>query len=112
MDMVTLKRFDVCLANLDPTGGSEIQKTRPVVIISPNSMNSSRLKTIIIAPMTTSVRTLFPTRVTLHFLNKERQIALDQITAIDRARIIKKLGDLDQETEDHVLNILSIMFQR
>ena len=68
--MVRLKRFDICLVNLDPTIGSEMKKTRPVVIISPDSMNVSRLKTVIVAPMTSTVRDDFPTRVTLHFNNK------------------------------------------
>ena len=112
MDMVKLNRFDVCLVNLDPTIGSEIQKTRPVVIISPNTMNISRLKTIIIAPMTSIVRESFPTRVTITFQNKEGQIALDQLSAIDRIRIIKKLGNLDRDSENSILNTLSIMFQR
>ena len=73
--MVKLKRFDICLVNLDPTIGSEMKKKRPVVIISPDSMNLSRLKTIIVAPMTSRVRDDFPTRVTLNFNNKKGQIA-------------------------------------
>ena len=82
--MVKLKRFDICLVNLDPTIGSEMKKKRPVVIISPDSMNLSRLKTIIVAPMTSTVRDGFPTRVTLNFNNKIGQIALDQVRSIDR----------------------------
>lgn len=112
MDVVDLKRFDICLVNLDPTIGSEIKKTRPVVIISPDSMNFSRLKTIIVAPMTSTIRESFPTRVNTKFRNKEGQIALDQVRSIDRARVIQKLGGLDKDTEDSILNILSIMFQR
>ena len=110
--MVKLKRFDICLVNLDPTIGSEMKKTRPVVIISPDSMNFSRLKTIIVAPMTSTVREDFPTRVTLHFNNKKGQIALDQIRSIDRIRIIKVLGSLDVVEENNVLNLLGVMFQR
>jgi mRNA interferase MazF len=110
MDMVNLKRFDICLVNLDPTVGSEIKKTRPVVIVSPDSMNLSRLKTIIIAPMTSTVKDNFPTRITLQFKNKTGQIALDQIRAIDRIRVIKVLGCVDEKTKDNVLNTLSIMF--
>ena len=112
MDMVKLKRFDIYLVNLDPTIGSEIKKTRPVVIISPDSMNFSRLKTIIIAPMTSTIRESFPTRVSTKFKNKEGQIALDQLRAIDRTRILQKLGSLDKETENNILNILMVMFQR
>jgi len=110
--MVKLKRFDVCLVNLDPTVGSEIKKTRPVIVISPESMNASRLKTIIIAPMTSTVRENFPTRITTNFKDKTGQIALDQLRSIDRTRIIKILGKVDKVTEDTLLNTLSIMFQR
>lgn len=110
--MVKLKRFDICLVNLDPTMGSEMKKTRPVVIISPDSMNFSRLKTIIVAPMTSKVREAFPTRVPLYFNNKQGHIALDQIRSIDRTRIIKVLGSLDKNVESDVLNLLGVMFQR
>jgi len=109
--MVELKRFDVCLVNLDPTVGSEIKKTRPVVIISPDVMNLSRLKTVIIAPMTSKVREAFPTRVKTIFKNKEGQVALDQIRAIDRTRIIKKIGHVNEGTKQKILNVLSVLFQ-
>src|SRR3990167_9705303 len=111
MDMVRLKRFDICLVNLDPTIGSEMKKTRPIVIISPDSMNFSRLKTIIVAPMTSTVRDDFPTRVTINFNNKKGQIALDQVRSIDRTRVIKILGHLEEDVENDVLNLLSVMFQ-
>ena len=110
--MVKLKRFDICLVNLDPTIGSELKKTRPVVIISPDSINFSRLKTIIVAPMTSTVRDDFPMRVTLNFNSKKGQIALEQLRSIDRTRIIKILGCLDADVENNVLNLLSVMFQR
>ena len=112
MDMVTLKRFNVCLANLDPTIGSEIKKTRPVVIISPDSMNRSRLKTVIIAPMTSTIRHHFPTRIETVFKSKKSQIALDQIRTIDRSRIIKILGTISKTAHDNVLNTLAIMFAK
>ena len=67
MDVVKIKRFDVLLVNLDRTVGSEIKKTRPAVIISPNSMNLSKLKTVIIAPMTSTVKDNFPTRIMTEF---------------------------------------------
>ena len=110
--MVKLQRFDVCLANLDPTVGSEIKKTRPVVIISPDSMNLSRLQTIIIAPLTSTIRENFPTRIHVNFKNKAEQIALDQLRSIDRIRIINILGRIEAESEDNILNTLSVMFQR
>lgn len=108
--MVKIKRFDICTVNLDPTIGSEIKKTRPAVIISPDSINLSRLKTVIIAPLTSTIRESFPTRVRIAFQGKEGQIALDQLRSIDRSRIVKKLGKLESKSSDQVLNILSIMF--
>jgi mRNA interferase MazF len=112
MDMVKSKRFDIFLVNLDPTMGSEIKKTRPVVIISPDSMNLSRLKTVIIAPMTSTIKDQFPTRVNTEFKGKNGQIALDQLRAIDRSGLIQKLGVLDKEAQLTVLNLLMVMFQQ
>lgn len=110
--MVKINRFDVFLVNLDPTIGSEIKKTRPAVIISPNSMNLSRLKTVIIAPMTSTIKEDFPTRVMTQFKGKNGQIVLEQLRAIDRTRIVKKLGFIENETQTDVLNILGILFQK
>lgn len=112
MDMVKLKRFDVCLVNLDPTIGSEINKTRPVVIVSPDSMNTSRLDTVIAAPMTSTIRDHFPTRIDMIFKEKKGQVALDQIRAIDRSRIIKNLGSIDEAVQDNILNTLAVLFGR
>ncbi|MDP3558887.1 MAG: type II toxin-antitoxin system PemK/MazF family toxin [Legionellaceae bacterium] len=109
--MVKLKRFDVFLVNLDPTIGSEIKKTCPAVIISPDSMNLSRLKTVIIAPMTSTIKEDFPTRVYTEFKGKKGQVALDQLRAIDRSRLIQKWGFIDKKTQLKLLNILAIMFQ-
>ena len=110
--MVKIKRFDVFLVNLDPTIGSEIKKTRPAVIISPDSMNLSRLKTVIIAPMTSTIKDNFPTRILTEFKDKKGQIALDQLRSIDRTRIVKKLGVIDKEAQNKVLDLLSIIFQK
>lgn len=110
--MVKIKRFDVFLVNLDPTIGSEIKKTRPAVIISPDSMNLSRLKTVIIAPMTSTIKNNFPTRVLTEFKDKKGQIALDQLRSIDRSRIVQKLGVIEKKTQNNVLELLSIIFQK
>jgi mRNA interferase MazF len=107
MDMVT-KRFDVFLVNLDPTRGSEIQKTRPCLIISPDEMNQN-ISTVIIAPMTTKGRN-YPTRITCRFQDKEGQIVLDQIRTVDKTRLIKKFGSIGKDTQQLVLNVLSEMF--
>jgi mRNA interferase MazF len=110
--MVKMERFDVFLVNLDPTVGSEIKKTRPAVIISPDSMNLSRLKTVIIAPMTSTIKDNFPTRITTQFQDKKGQIVLDQLRSIDRSRVIQKLGVIEKKTQSEVLNILAILFQQ
>ncbi len=109
--MVEPKRFDICLVTLDPTVGSELQKTRPCLVISPDSMNLSRLKTTLIAPMTSTIKEPFPTRVTLEFQGKKGQIALDQLRVIDRSRIIKVVGSITKtKTSQQVLQILQEMF--
>jgi len=101
-------RFDVYLVNLDPTIGSEIRKTRPCVVISPDEMNR-HIRTVIVAPMTTAGKT-YPTRVHCSFEGKERQIVLDQIRTIDKTRLIKKLGSIDPETQLEVVRVLQEMF--
>src|SRR5438128_3370180 len=87
-------RFDVYLVNLDPTVGSEIQKTRPALVISPDEMNH-RITTVIVAPMTTGGR-LYPTRVECRFKGRDARIVLDQMRTVDKARLVKKLGRVDE----------------
>lgn len=105
---MVVKRFDVFLINLDPTIGSEIRKTRPCLIISPDEMNRN-IRTVIIAPMTTKGRD-YPTRVACKFQGKQGQIVLDQIRTIDKSRLVQKLGPLKKETRAEVLKILAEMF--
>jgi mRNA interferase MazF len=107
MGMV-VARFDVFLVVLDPTVGSEIQKTRPCVVISPDEMNL-HLATAIIAPMTTKGK-LYPSRVPVHFEGKDGLIVLDQIRTVDKTRLVKKLGAIDNDEQKAVLNILVEMF--
>lgn len=85
-----LKQYDIVLVNLNPTIGSEIKKTRPCVIISPNEMNRP-LRTIIIAPMTTSSKN-YPTRIEIKHNGKIGWIVIDQIRTVDKQRVIKVLG--------------------
>jgi mRNA interferase MazF len=87
-----IKQYQVVLVNLDPTIGSEIQKTRPCVILSPNEMNDN-LKTITIAPMTSTSRK-YPTRVKIKHNNQEGWIVIDQIRTIDKTRIVKTFNSL------------------
>lgn len=105
---MVVKRFDVFLVNLDPTIGSEIQKTRPCLIISPDEMNRN-IRTVIIAPMTTKGRS-YPTRVACKFQGKEGRVVLDQIRTIDKSRLVRKLGQLKGEARTEVLDSLAEMF--
>lgn len=107
MGMV-VKRFDIFLVNLDPTVGSEIQKTRPCVVISPDEMNRY-ISTVIIAPMTTKGKQ-YPTRVLCQFQGKNGQIVLDQVRTVDKNRLVKKLGRISQDEQKMLLSALSEMF--
>src|SRR3982751_3311241 len=101
---MVVKRFDVYLINLDPTIGSEIQKTRPCLIISPDEMNRF-IRTVIIAPMSTRGAS-YPTRVACKFQGKQGQIVLDQIRTVDRTRLVRKLGKIGKQIQTEVLSIL------
>lgn len=103
-----VNRFDVYLTNLDPTIGSEIQKTRPCLIISPDEMNRY-IRTVIVAPMTTAGKK-YPTRISCRFKKKNAHIVLDQIRTIEKTRLIKKLGTLDSEIQREVISILQRLF--
>ena len=107
MGMV-IKRFEVYLVNLDPTVGSEIQKSRPCLVISPDEMNAY-IATVIIAPMTTKGRD-YPTRVQCQFQGKDGQVVLDQIRTVDKSRLVKRLGVIDHEIQKQVLGMLTEMF--
>lgn len=106
--MVIIRRFDVFLVSLNPTQGSEINKTRPCLVISPDELNRS-IRTIIVAPMTTKEKE-YPTRVPCEFMNKKGQIVLDQIRTIDKSRLVKKLGELDDMQSQVVLDVLQRLF--
>jgi mRNA interferase MazF len=105
---MAVNRFEVYLANLDPTVGVEIRKTRPCLVVSPDEMNH-HVRTAIVAPMTTKGHA-YPTRVACRFKGKAGQVVLDQIRAIDQSRLVKKLGRLDAKTATAVLDVLSEMF--
>ena len=105
---MVVKRFDVYLINLDPTVGSEIQKTRPCLIVSPDEMNRF-IRTVIVAPMTTK-GTSYPTRVSCKFQGKRGQVVLDQLRTVDKTRLVKRLGKVDKQTRADVLSVLGEMF--
>lgn len=108
VDRHPVRRNEVHLISLDPTKGSEIRKTRPCVVISPNEMNK-HIRTVIIAPMTSTIKN-YPTRVTTTFQGKKGQIVLDQIRTVDKSRLIKNLGSISSTAEEKVLNTLQEMF--
>lgn len=103
-----VRRFEVLLISLDPAQGSEIKKTRPCLVISPDEMNR-HIRTVIVAPMTTTVRD-YPTRVTVEFQGKEGQIVLDQIRTVDKKRLTKKLGEISSTAREEVTTVLQEMF--
>lgn len=103
-----VKTGDIWLAQLDPTVGSEIQKTRPCVVISPNEMNV-HLRTVVVAPMTTGSKPAH-FRIPVTFQGKQGLIVLDQIRALDRVRLVKRLGSLRPPTLMGTLRTLQDMF--
>ena len=104
------RRDEVWLVNLDPTLGSEIQKTRPCLIVSPDEINEN-LRTVIIAPMTTAIRP-YLSRVPVRFQGKAGQVALDQLRAVDQTRLLKKLGVLGVSAAQATAATLVEMFTR
>jgi len=108
VDRPRARRGQVYLVALDPTLGSEIRKTRPCLIVSPDEMNN-HLLTIIVAPMTTSGRE-YPWRITCRFQRRSGFVALDQLRTIDRHRLLKRLGRLPPATLAKVLETLQEMF--
>src|SRR3990170_2673902 len=107
--MALVRRFDVYLVALDPTVGSEIKKTRPCLVISPDEMNA-HIATVIIAPMTSKGRD-YPTRVPCTFQRKAGQVVLDQIRTVDKTRLVKRLGQLDATASETVLDALAELFE-
>jgi mRNA interferase MazF len=103
-----VKRFDVFLVSLDPTVGSEIQKTRPCVVVSPDEMND-HLRTVIVAPMTTKGRA-YPSRVACRFQGKSGEVVLDQLRTVDKARLAKRLGRLSPAIASRILAVLQELF--
>lgn len=105
-----VRRFEVYSVRLDPTRGSEIKKTRPCLIISPDEMNK-HIRTVIVAPMTSKGRN-YPTRIDYVFQKVSGQIVLDQIRTIDKSRLSKKMGTISPVAQDKVIEGLLEMFAR
>jgi mRNA interferase MazF len=105
---VGVSRFDVFLVNLDPTVGSEIRKSRPCVVVSPDEMNR-HVRTVVVAPLTTAGRP-YPSRVPVRFASRDGQVVVDQLRTVDRARLAKRLGALDEREATAVLDVLREVF--
>ncbi|MGA9211603.1 type II toxin-antitoxin system PemK/MazF family toxin [Kaistella sp.] len=108
MDLV--KRFEIYFIEFNPTVGSEIKKTRPAVIISPDEMNDA-LNTVIVAPLTSTLKK-YPSRVSCVVKNKKGQIALDQLRSVDQFRLKQKIAVLKENEQNEVLEILNIIFSK
>ena len=104
------RQHEVWLVALDPSQGYEIQKTRPCLVISPDEMNE-HLRTVVIAPMTT-VRRPYPTRIAVRFQGKSGQVVLDQLRAVGKGRLLRKLGTVSANTAQAVSTVLLEMFSR
>ena len=101
-------RGEVYLVQLDPTRGSEIQKTRPCLVVSPDELNHN-LRTVIVAPMTTGGRG-YPWRAQCRFQGRTGSVAIDQLRTVDTERLLKRLGKLAPNTLAAVMNVLQEMF--
>jgi mRNA interferase MazF len=106
----TPRRDEIWLVALDPTRGAEIQKTRPCLVISPDEMNQN-LQTIVVAPMTTVLRG-YPTRVPVRFQEKRGEVALDQLRAVARQRLVRRLGKVATSTARAASQTLIEIFTR
>lgn len=103
-----VNRFDVFLINLDQQPSKDAKNTRPAVVVSPNEMNKN-IEHVMVAPLS-STRVVYPTRVPVNFLNGERFVILDQIRTVDKLRLVKKIGEIDQPTRKQILERLSELF--
>ena len=106
--MVKVDRFSVWGVNLNPTQGSEQAGYRPVLVLSPDVMNH-RLKTVIIAPMTTKLRG-WPTRIPIEHGGKSGEVALDQLRTIDKSRLDRPMDHLASNHHSHILSVLADIF--
>ena len=105
---MVIDQYQIVLVNLDPTVGSEIRKTRPCVVISPNELNH-HLSTLVVAPMTSTLRT-YPTRVAIQHANKKGMVALDQLRTIDKKRIVKVYTSVAPKTIQQIKQVLKETF--
>jgi len=105
-----VNRFDVFLVNLDASLSDDAKNTRPAVVVSPDEMNRN-IDHVIVAPLA-STNAKYPTRVSVEFLNGERMVILDQIRTVDKARLVKKIGEIGEGAHDTILDRLSELFAK
>jgi mRNA interferase MazF len=105
---VDVARFDVFLVNLDPTVGSEIRKSHPCVVVSPDEMNG-HVRTVVVAPLTTASRP-YPSRVAARFAGKDGQVVIDQLRTVEKVRLAQRLGRLSDLEATAVLDVLREFF--
>lgn len=105
---MVIRRFEIYLVNFDPAVGSEMRKTRPCLVVSPNSMHDY-IRTVIVAPLTSKGK-LYPSRVPCHFQGQDGRIALDQIRTVDKSRMLKRLGKISSTAQHAVLESLAAIF--
>ena len=103
-----VKRFEVYLVNLDDEPSDDPKNTRPAVVISPDEMNTN-IGYVLIAPISSTKRP-YPTRIPVELLDNERMIVLDQIRAVDKVRLVKKIGEIDKKSGAAALDRLQEMF--
>lgn len=106
---MSIKRYSIHLANLDPTIGSEIRKTRPVVVISDNMMNKF-LETVVVCPLTTQLHPKWRSRIQITSNNRQSEIAVDQIRAISKRRLIKRLDNLSRSDSATLRQLITEMY--
>jgi len=103
-----VKRFDICLVNLDSEVSKDAKNTRPCVVLSPDEMNGN-VRHVLIAPIS-SGSAAYPTRIPIDLLNSKRYIILDQLQAVDAERLVKTIGQLDSQTQKATLDTLQELF--
>ena len=104
-----IRRYGVYWANLDPVIGSEISKTRPVIVISDNGMNST-LKTVVVCPLTTSIHPSWRCRIQVALKNKDSEIAVDQIRSISKQRLSSYIDSVDSNVASSIRLLISDMY--
>ncbi len=103
-----VNRFDIYLVNLDAVPSKDAKNTRPCVVVSPDEMNRN-LNNVIIAPLSSGI-VHYPTRLVVDFLKNERYVVLDQIRAVDKTRLVKKIGEIDNPVRSDILKRLAEIF--